>query len=733
MATLVLSAVGTALGGPLGGALGSFAGRMIDGKIIGTPSQKGPRLKELDVTTSSYGTPLPRHYGQVRSAGSVIWATDLKEHKKKSGGGKGKPKVTTYTYSMSFAVALASRPIQGIGRIWADGNLLMGSEGDLKAGGKYRLYTGTEDQRPDRLIASDIGPSAPAFRGIAYIVFESLQLADFGNRIPALTFEIFADESQPRLVDILDMVPDVATGMELDGLLGFTHDAGSQIDVLAIIDEAYPMACDGSTGNLSITAGQPASGMPVTDLPPAVTGTDGEFARMIGTSRSRSAGEKSATVSLRYYDLDRDYQPGLQRSRARPGPGSVDGVEFPASLRASDARLLAEKIATRRESNRDTLSYRVASLSRRYRPGALVRPAGERGVFQVRSWEWRAKGVELELQAISPSLSIGLASPGDPGTANPPVDRQNGPTIIKAFELPWDGIGSGNERLIYAAASSAADGWDGASLYVDRGDGMLIDAGVADRDRATIGTAASTLPPASPHVVDRSSTVIVQLANASDALLPTDVNGLLQGANQARLGSEIIQFTEAKALGGGRWQLSGLLRGRGGTEFAIGLHGIGESFTLLDEQLTPIDIAAIGNATKPSIVALGNADIDPAVAILEDVGASLRPLTPVCAKVAHDQNGALDIQWIRRARGAWLWAEGVDAPLVEPAETYEVRFIDASGDQTIWNVNSAKLTISPAQWASLTMRPGPARFEIRQIGSGAVSLPLSLPIQDILE
>ena len=41
----------------------------------------------------------------------------------------------------------------------------------------------------------------PAHRGIAYAVFEQLQLADFGNRIPSLTFEVIADEAPVRVGD----------------------------------------------------------------------------------------------------------------------------------------------------------------------------------------------------------------------------------------------------------------------------------------------------------------------------------------------------------------------------------------------------------------------------------------------------------------------------------------------------------------------------------------------------
>src|SRR3546814_14722593 len=91
--------------------------------------RSGPRLSELDVQTSTYGSQVPQIIGAMRVAGTVIWATDLNENKQKSGGGKGRPSVTSYSYSVSFAVAISSRPILRVGRIWADGNLLRGQIG----------------------------------------------------------------------------------------------------------------------------------------------------------------------------------------------------------------------------------------------------------------------------------------------------------------------------------------------------------------------------------------------------------------------------------------------------------------------------------------------------------------------------------------------------------------------------------------------------------------------------
>ncbi len=145
----------------------------------------------------------------MRVAGTVIWSTDLIETRNKSGGGKNRPATINYSYSASFAVALSSRTALRVGRIWADGNLLRGAAGDFKTDTQFRFYAGHEDQQLDPLIASAVGTAnCPAFRGIAYAVFEGLQLADYGNRIPSLTFEVFERETPVSVSTIFDSVSD---------------------------------------------------------------------------------------------------------------------------------------------------------------------------------------------------------------------------------------------------------------------------------------------------------------------------------------------------------------------------------------------------------------------------------------------------------------------------------------------------------------------------------------------
>ena len=213
MATLALAVAGAAVGSALlpagitvlgatftgamiGGQVGALAGSYVDQALLGGSGQSrargGPRLDDLRVTASTEGAAVPRVIGRARLGGQVIWASALEEEvvKNSSGGGKGSAggssSTRSYRYYANFAVALCEGTITSIGRVWADNKEL-----DLTQI-TWRLHNGAEDQAPDDLIVAHLGAAnTPAYRGVAYIVFERLLLESYGNRLPQLSFEVF--------------------------------------------------------------------------------------------------------------------------------------------------------------------------------------------------------------------------------------------------------------------------------------------------------------------------------------------------------------------------------------------------------------------------------------------------------------------------------------------------------------------------------------------------------------
>jgi hypothetical protein len=171
----------------IGAAAGALAGYAVDRALInGTRRIEGPRLSGARPFTAEEGGSLSRVYGTARVGGTLIWATRFEESRTtKRQGGKGGPRVTEYSYFANVAFALCEGEISGIRRIWADGRELD------QTGLEIRVYRGVEDQPADPLIEAKQGAgNAPAYRGVAYVVFERLALAQYGNRIPQLQFEV---------------------------------------------------------------------------------------------------------------------------------------------------------------------------------------------------------------------------------------------------------------------------------------------------------------------------------------------------------------------------------------------------------------------------------------------------------------------------------------------------------------------------------------------------------------
>ncbi|GAB4384025.1 baseplate multidomain protein megatron [Albidovulum sp.] len=222
MATLLLSAAGAAVGAGFGGsvlglsgavigrAVGATIGQMIDQRLLG-PGSRAVETGKVDrfrLSGASEGAAVARIWGRMRVAGQVIWSSRFLETTRSSGGGgKGapsSPRVTEYSYSVSLAIALCEGEIARVGRIWADGVEI--SRSDLT----MRVYVGSEDQLPDPRIEAVEGTGmVPAYRGIAYVVFEDLDLGRFGNRVPQFSFEVVRAAQGPGI----DTVPDLMRGI----------------------------------------------------------------------------------------------------------------------------------------------------------------------------------------------------------------------------------------------------------------------------------------------------------------------------------------------------------------------------------------------------------------------------------------------------------------------------------------------------------------------------------------
>lgn len=375
MATLVLTAVGTALGGPIGGALGALIGQQVDQNILFKPKGRdGPRLQELAVQTSSYGSQIPRLYGKMRVAGTVIWATDLKETRASSGGGKGRPKSSIYSYSACLAVALSSRTIKSIGRIWADGKIFRGSAGDFKTETGFRFYQGHEDQAADGLMSSaEAAGGTPAYRGLALAIFEDMDLSDYGNRIPSLTFEIIADDGTVSLGAIADDISgNAVTAIVDEQLHGFSATGQDRREALQVMSDSFSLSFTSVSDMIFARPRQFDPDAEILSLGDHIISSWN--GRPVERPESQTLPETKIPrqYALRYYEPARDYQSGMQNA-FRPGQSrAILNQDVPAAIDASQAKNIAQAKLWSIYQERSTAQLHVLRTARPVKPGAFV-------------------------------------------------------------------------------------------------------------------------------------------------------------------------------------------------------------------------------------------------------------------------------------------------------------------------------------------------------------------------
>jgi hypothetical protein len=712
---LVFSTVGTVLGGPVGSAIGALIGQSIDQQLLGgTP--RGPRLGDLSVQTSSYGTQVPRIYGTMRVAGSVVWSTDLVESSETSGA-KGQPD-TVFSYSVSFAVALSSRPVSSIGRIWADGKLIRDEDGSFKVATGFRLHAGGEDQEIDALIASAEGiASTPAYRGLALAVFENLELAEFGNRIPFLTFEVVADEASPGfgaiLADATSGVIQCDAGQELAGFAAYGRSMRSAVEPLidcfavGLFDDGFRLRAPESTIPAIITEADFGCSADGVQVP--------KFQR-----EQEPALALPASLRLSYYDPSRDFQSGEARASSGEQDGNEEQRDLAAVLDTNAAKSLCQQILARRWAERDQLTLRLP-------PSYLgLRPASQVELPLTPAW-WTVIRCTLEgfvlVAELRPSWNPAVALIGDAGRVAANVQPGITAVTLALLDVPQIVDQSSDQPSLLLAASSPTPGWKSVAVEITAGSQTILTRTAARK--AVLGQALSALGPGEPHLIDKLATVDVELLDPEQWLVSCDDEALVSGTNLAVLGGELIQFGEAVAIGPGQFRLRRLLRGRRGTEWAAVTHSLGERFVLLEQTTVrgiPLPDWAVGSQVAAALSAAGGGSQSVTV---QATGESLRPPPPVRLDAMPGGSGDLLLSWVRRSRRGWAWIDGIDTPLGENREEYRITISGPLGSFERTSTQP-ELTVTATELAPVGS--GEATVEVRQIGDWGPSRPAQVEI-----
>ncbi|MDX2095655.1 MAG: glycoside hydrolase TIM-barrel-like domain-containing protein [Alphaproteobacteria bacterium] len=310
----------------------------------------------------------------------------------------------------------------------------------------------------------------------------------------------------------------------------------------------------------------------------------------------------------------------------------------------------------------------------------------------------------------------------------------NPKTRLEVLDMPaLPGDATDALRLRFAV-TGIADGWKGATLVrvMPSGDDEIL---LTIDQPATIGAALDALPVGASQQFDEVHSVDVALLSNATLVNASELS-VLGGANVALLGDELIQFRNATPLAAGIYRLSGLLRGRLGTEAEMATHAAGERFVLLDEAVVPLTIPLSNQGQQWTVraVTFGDALSNGTAYDFSIRGESLKPLSPVLPLAVRDTaSGDIRLSWVRRTRMDGGLRDYVDVPLAEQSELYAVQVMLGDAVVRSWQAGATSLVYTAAQqMADFATVPTSLSLRITQL-SGWVGpgkpLVATLPVQ----
>ena len=417
-------------------------------------------------------------------------------------------------------------------------------------------------------------------------------------------------------------------------------------------------------------------------------------------------------VRLHYAQTDQNYEVGQQSSnRVSVATRLESDIEAPFAMTELKAAKAAEVLLYEAWVARNQYRISVSSRWMNLLPGDPITIPVDGRQQRVRVTRTdHALPTLLHISCVADddgsyqSYALGTETAYG-GPAEMELDNAGTPSFV-VLDIPLLRSDDVNSAGYYVAACAVgATFFRAAAVY--RAVDLVTFAEVASTElAATMGTLDADLPAGPTTIFDDGNEIIVTLDNGELESFPEST--ILLGANAAAIGAdgrwEIVQFRDAELVVSSpqtnTWRLTGLLRGRRGTEWAVGTGVTGDAFVLLDDALMfiPLDFSRIGGEVAHKVLLQGGGTLEDATAEnFTPQGVALEPFSPVNLIVTED-GGDLDLEWTRRSRVGTELVSGIELPLLESDERYEIDIESAAAPGVV--VRTIQVTAPTATYTA---------------------------------
>jgi len=574
---------------------------------------RADKISNFSVNTAEYGAPVMEILGTTRISGNVIYYDDFTAHEHAEtvetgkGGGSTNTNIT-YTYSVAIIIGLCEGPINGIGRVWKNKDLLYYPDDQLQ----LTLFRGTANQQPWAYVVGKHPEKAMAYENLAYMA----GVVDLGDSagLPSYNFEVkgkLLSTGDGIDVNPLDYIQYVLSkvgqgGVEIKGAANFqsfcdnadllistpadasgTEEAQKIVNEIAELCGAYIFASN-DTYKIVPLADRPIGGwtpdktirydLTTDDFQPqngscvvwSRKDTSEQYNRWTVEFLNRASGYEKESVT--YEDVTDIAERGVKQAP------TINARYIYTKDRAVK---IAEAAARRSKVGRNQYTFKLDWAFCRLEPGDLVRitdeasgisnqpvmitrvQEDEKGLltFTAISWFTANYGAaEYDVHDVDrPFIDFNVP----PGNVAPPV----------IFQPPADLTQNGLE--VWLAAKGLTSNWGGCTVYVSDDNEHYRRAGQI-ANNAKIGTLANGLT--------KSGTSLEVAING------TMLSGTLQDAQRGNtlmwIDGECLSYQTATLLPNGHYRLDGLIRGQYNTQAVS--HSSGSTLVRCDERILKI-------------------------------------------------------------------------------------------------------------------------------------------------
>ncbi|WP_186297665.1 phage tail protein [Sedimenticola selenatireducens] len=449
---------------------------------------------------------------------------------------------------------------------------------------------------------------------------------------------------------------------------------------------------------------------------------DDDLAADISITRALET-ELPRRVTLAYADKDADYLPAVQSAQRIKSAGQIVNEisqQFSLSTDGDHMSQLSEKILYRAWTERESFDWSLTTKHAYLDAGDVVtlENGGFNHITRITSNDQQLPGL-INCGGVATRASVyssNLTGAASSYTTQTLVLVGN--TLFEILDLPALRDADATTAGYYVAVYGQKTNWTSGIVYKSIDSGASWSGLITTSTEATMGITTNVLPDADAKTWDMTSTVNISMHHGT--LASDTVENVLNGANAALIGNELIHFTTRTLEGDGTYTLSGLLRGRIGTEHETGNHAIGDRFVLLNTtSIYRVSSEYSQKGVTNKFKAVTNGQYLESVTNTTDVtfdNLNSKPLSVCQISGTRDGSNNLTINWLRRSR---LSGVSLDDPaLGEQSELYEVHIMDGAVVKRVIQAatNSADYTASQQTLDGFT--PGdPITVNIYQVSA----------------